>query len=206
MLNKNIFLILTLTFIFFLTGCAADLEASESTNEASESKEEQQAAEEKTALTEGIDYIKVDRPADDFLAWDFEGNEVRLSDFRGNIVYLYFWATWCGPCREKLPVIQEFYDAHKDENVVLLAVSSTVVELRGGTDAQAAQKQVQSFIEGNEFTFPVLLDRNSEAWDIYQQRGIPVNYIIDKEGIVRFLRPGAYTGIEQMRAFLDILE
>jgi len=186
----KILIVISLSIVLFLGGCA----------------EQNEPQEDQTALVEGIDYIKIDQVAEDFTAWDFEGNQVQLSDYKGNIVFLYFWATWCGPCREKMPMIQEFYEEFKDQGVVVLAVSSTVVELRGGTDAVAAQVQVKRFIEENGFTFPVVLDRYSEGWEIYQQRGIPANYVIDREGMVRFYRPGSYADKQQMIEFLNLIE
>jgi cytochrome c-type biogenesis protein len=206
-------LIVILLFIVLLSGCTVRNEPREAKNvqdgvsaqpNASAAQNDSQA--EQIALTEGIDYIKIDQPAEDFTAWDFEGNEVQLSDYKGNVVFLYFWATWCGPCREKMPMIQEFYEDHKNQGVVVLAISSTVVELRGGNDANIAKDQVKRFIEDNGFTFPVLLDRYSEGWEIYQQRGIPANYVIDREGIVRFFRPGSYLDKQQMIEFLRLAE
>jgi len=105
-----------------------------------------------------------------------------------------------------LPAIQEFYEQHKDDGVVVLALSSTVVELRGGQDFEAAKRQVHQFIEENGYTFPVLFDRHNDAWSIYQQRGIPVNYVIDREGVVRFLRLGSYADKQQMIEFLRLAE
>lgn len=186
----KLLIVVSLFIVLFLSGCA----------------EQNNQQPDQTALVEGIDYIKIDQPAENFTAWDFEGNEAQLSDFKGNVVFLYFWATWCGPCREKMPMIQEFYEEHKSQGVVVLAVSSTVVELRGGSDPNTAKDQVKRFVEENGFTFPVLLDRYSEGWKIYQQRGIPANYVIDKEGVVRFFRPGSYLDKQQMVEFLRLAE
>ena len=232
----KILIVVSLSIIFFLSGCVAQnepqaeqniLDGNDAKPSESGAQSERQESEnvrdgnnaqsnanadqddpqrDQSALIEGFDYIKIDQPAEDFTAWDFEGNEVQLSDYKGKIVFLYFWATWCGPCREKMPIIQEFYEEHKDQGVVVLAVSSTEVEMRGRKDADAAQDQVKRFIEENGFTFPVFLDRYSEGWKIYQQRGIPVNYVIDREGIVRFLRPGPYTDKQQMVEFLRLIE
>jgi len=208
----KILIIVSLSIMLFLSGCTARIEpqGDQDTNvQPDENAVKDELQEDQAALVEGIDYVKIDQPAEDFTAWDFEGNEVQLSDYEGNVVFLYFWATWCGPCREKMPIIQEFYEEHKDQGVVVLAVSSTVVEMRGGNDAdaaEAAQDQVKRFIEENGFTFPVLLDRHSEGWDIYQQRGIPANYVIDREGVVRFFRPGSYLDKQQMIEFLRLIE
>jgi len=94
--------------------------------------------------------------------------------------------------------MEEFYEEYKDEDVVVLAVSSTSVELRGGTDDKAAEKKVRSFIQEHGYTFPVLLDRDDEAWKIYYRSVVPANYIIDKEGIVRYFKMGAFSGKQEM--------
>lgn len=145
----------------------------------------------------------MDIPMEDFQAVDFEGNKVKLSDYKGKIIFLNFWATWCPPCREEMPDMQEIYDKYKDQDVVILAVNSTSVELRGGTDSDKAEKQVRKFIKDNGFTFPVLFDKEDEAWSIYQQRGIPTNYIIDKQGIIRYAFAGAFQGKEHMEQLIE---
>lgn len=182
--------LLTMLVVFLIAGCARQDATQQNQN----------------GLTESLDYVKIDEPAENFIAWDFEGNEVQLSDFKGDVVFLYFWATWCGPCREKMPMIQEFYEEYKDQGVVVLAVSSTTVELRGGSDADAARNQVKGFIDEKGYTFPVVLDRYNEGWEIYQQRGIPANYVINREGRVMFFRPGSYKDKQQMVEFLKMAE
>jgi len=184
---KHLIVFTIMTFLFF-AGCVSQEEPLDSSE----------------PLTSGIDFIPIDQPLTDFTAWDLEGNEVQLADYKGDVIFLYFWATWCGPCRASIPTIQEFYEEHKDSGVVVLAVSSTQVELRGGTDPEQAEQQVEAFAEEKGITFPILLDRYSEGWQIYQQRGIPANYVIDEDGIVRFFRPGPYESKQQMIDFLTL--
>lgn len=145
----------------------------------------------------------MDLAMEDFEAVDFEGNTVKLSDYKGKIIFLSFWATWCPPCREEMPWMQEIYDEHKDQDVVILAVSPTSVEMRGGDDSDRAENQVRKFITENGYTFPVLLDKEDKAWSVYQQRGIPANYVIDKQGIIRYSIPGAFRSKEQMETFIE---
>ena len=102
--------------------------------------------------------------------------------------------------------MEEFYKEYKEKEVVLLAVSPTSVELRGGNDAEEAENRVRDFIESNGYTFPVLLDKDDEAWAIYQQSGVPANYIIDREGIIRYLKIGAFSSKEEMERFVKAIE
>lgn len=148
-------------------------------------------------------YAAINLPSEDFELQDLEGNLVRLSDLRGQVVFLNFWATWCPPCREEMPHMQVFHERYQDQDVVVLAVSPTSVELRGGSSSSRAERQVRAFIEEEGFTFPVLLDTEDAVWSVYQQRGIPVNYVIDAQGMVRYLKPGAFLSVEEMEAFLE---
>ena len=68
-----------------------------------------------------------------------------------------------------------------------------------------AEEKARKFVEEEAYTFPILLDRDDSVWAVYQQRGIPANYIIDKEGIVKYLKPGAFLDMEEMEAFAKAL-
>ena len=102
--------------------------------------------------------------------------------------------------------MEHFYKEYKEKGVVLLAVSPTSVELRGGKDAEEAEKRVRDFIESIGYTFPVLLDKDDQAWAIYQQSGVPVNYVIDRDGIIRYLKIGAFLNKEEMERFVKAVE
>lgn len=145
----------------------------------------------------------MDIPMEDFEAVDLSGDSVKLSDYKGKIIFLNFWATWCPPCREEMPVMQQIYEDYKDEDVVILAVNPTIVELQGGRDSDRAQKKVKEFLADKDYTFPIFFDEENKAWSIYQQRGIPVNYIIDKQGIVRYGFSGAFQNREQMELLIN---
>lgn len=148
-------------------------------------------------------YAVIDQPIEDFELKDLNGNTVKLSDYSGKIVFLNFWATWCPPCRDEMPYMQKFYDKYKDEDIVILAVNPAMVENQGMGDSKKAEKKVRKFIDDNKYTFPVLLDSEDTAWSFYQQRGIPANYIIDTEGMIKYLKPGAFSGVDEMEAFAE---
>lgn len=145
----------------------------------------------------------LDIPAVDFEAIDLEGNKVKLSDYRGKIVFLNFWATWCPPCLEEMPLLQEIHERYQGQDVVILAVSPTTLQLRGGTDDREAERQVREFIKEHGYTFPVLLDQGDKVWKIYQQRGIPTNYVIDAHGVIRYGFMGPYHSIEHLEWFIE---
>jgi thiol-disulfide isomerase/thioredoxin len=101
------------------------------------------------------------------------GGNAELSSYKGKVVFLNFWATWCPPCREEMPSMEVLYQRFKDRGLEILAVNI-------GEESAA----VQSFIRTNRFTYPVPLDRNSRISTLYGVRAIPTSYIIDREGMI----------------------
>lgn len=161
-------------------------------------------------VVEGMDYFAVDVAAKDFELEDLKGNKVKLSDYEGQIVFLNFWATWCPPCREEMPDMEEIHREYGNRGVAILAVNSTSMQLRGGSDSKKARKQVEEFIEQNGYTFPVLLDSDDKVLikynDIVPITWIPITFMIDKEGQIRYARPGPFTSKEQIEAFIALLD
>ena len=112
--------------------------------------------------------------APDFALPDVEGNIWRLSDFRGKVVLLNFWATWCPPCRAEMPSMETLYQAYKDQGFEILAVSS---------DVQGAAI-VQPFMQEYRLSFPALLDTTGRVNGMYGVRSIPTSYLVDRQGQV----------------------
>jgi len=120
----------------------------------------------------GIQIMKDKTKATNFCLKGLEGRDVELKDFNGKLVFINFWATWCGPCKEELPSMEVLYREFKDRGFVLLAISVDY----GGTTL------VKEFIANSRYTFPVLLDPNCETLDLYHIKGIPTTLIIDRKG------------------------
>jgi thiol-disulfide isomerase/thioredoxin len=123
---------------------------------------------------------RVDSPAPDFTLTDLEGKPVSLSQYRGKVVLLDLWASWCGPCRAELPDLQEVYEMYKDEEFVLLAVNQG-----------ESRETVQKFLWANGYTFPIALDGEMKVGGMYRITGLPENYFIDRDGVIRVKRIGA---------------
>ena len=104
-----------------------------------------------------------------------QGKAVNLSDYKGKVVLLNFWATWCFPCRKEMPSMQELYQIFKDRNFEILAVNMD----------KFGKEKVISFVSNYGLTFPILLDKELKTALIYEVRNIPTSYIIDKNGIIK---------------------
>jgi peroxiredoxin len=117
----------------------------------------------------------------DFTLPDLQGNAVRLSDLRGQVVLLNFWATWCPPCRAEMPSMHALYQEYREKGLEILAISSDV---RG-------KEIVAPFIARLGLTFPVLLDPRNVVGSQLWVQGLPTSYVLDKQGRVAGLEIGA---------------
>jgi cytochrome c biogenesis protein CcmG, thiol:disulfide interchange protein DsbE len=128
----------------------------------------------------------VDHEAPGFALPGLGGTMVEMKRLRGPVL-LNFWATWCVPCREELPLFEQAYRRHKDAGFVLLGVS---------IDSEVSAKDIPAYMkEGSPvvgaYSFPVALDTKQEVAWTYKLAGIPSTFFIDTDGVIRALRPGA---------------
>ena len=110
-------------------------------------------------------------PPVDFNLSDLNGNMTRLSDFKGKIVFLNFWTTWCPQCRYEMPLMQKLYSHFKDKDFAMVAINLS-----------ESAFVVKKYFEDNKLTFTALLDTISELGAPFGIRGIPTTYIIDRNG------------------------
>ena len=134
--------------------------------------------------------------APDFTFIDLSGNSVSLNQFRGHLVFLNFWTTWCPPCREEIPFIQRLYDRLKNEGLIVLTVNV-------GEDPEVVKRYVNS----QAMTFPVLLDTEGETEIPYRITGFPESYIIDPHGIIvrKVFGPENWVSPEMVEFFKRLL-
>jgi len=147
----RVFLILSLLSVFL----TADLTASEDPFKA-------------------LELIKPSRvqAARDFTVPSPDGKAIKLADYRGKVVFLNFWATWCLPCREEMPTMERLHQRFKDTGFVILAVS---------VDAEGAQV-VTPFVKEHKLTFPIGLDPKMTLAERYGVRAIPSSFLMDRKG------------------------
>ncbi|MEP0823805.1 MAG: TlpA family protein disulfide reductase [Ignavibacterium sp.] len=135
-------------------------------------------------------------PAIDFALKDLKENTVRLSDLRGKIVVLDFWATWCGPCLSSFPTLQKIYDKYKGHPSIAILAVNTWENLKG----EEMKQHVRKFMEENKYTFPVVFDEGMV--EKYGVEGIPTKFVIDQNGIIRFKDLG-FAGADAMEARME---
>jgi peroxiredoxin len=122
-------------------------------------------------------------PASEFALVDLSGKTHRLDDYRGKIVLLNFWATWCKPCTTEMPAMQACYDKLREKGFVVLAIN----ELEDDT-------KVREHIKQYGHTFPVLMDRDNQVANQYGVYGLPVSVFIDEKGIIQeYIKGGLLT-------------
>lgn len=129
----------------------------------------------------------IDTPsaAPDFTLKSATGENLRLSDLRGEVVMINFWASWCGPCRQEMPLLDEIYSQYKPMGFTILGVN---VE----EDTTKARKMLQD----NPVDFPVLFDKQSEVSKLYNIVAMPSTILVDRDGNVRYLHRGYKPGFE----------
>jgi peroxiredoxin len=142
-----------------------------------------------------IQVLNQPRDLHDFTLPLLGGENVTLSSFKGNVIVLNFWATWCPPCRVEMPSMETLYQRYKDQGLVMLAVN-----LRENDGV------VQQFIREHGYTFPVLVDRDGRTGSIYGIEAIPTTFIIDREGrIIGRIVGSIYWDTPQVFAAIEAL-
>jgi len=123
--------------------------------------------------------------APDFALKSSTGENLRLSEYRGNVVMINFWATWCGPCRQEMPLLDELYTRYERVGFSLL-----------GVNIDDDSRRAMQMVEDLGVSFPVLFDVRKEVSKLYEVEAMPVTVLVDREGNVRYVHHGYKSGYE----------
>jgi peroxiredoxin len=123
--------------------------------------------------------------APDFALKSSTGENLRLSEYRGDVVMINFWATWCGPCRQEMPLLDELYTRYERVGFSLL-----------GVNIDDDSRRAMQMIEELGVSFPVLFDARKEVSELYEVEAMPVTVLVDREGNVRHVHHGYKPGYE----------
>jgi cytochrome c-type biogenesis protein len=129
---------------------------------------------------------------DSFKLFDQYGNEHILSNYKNKIIFLNFWATWCPPCKEEMPYIEELYKefGENKNDVIILGITNPITkENPNGQDKDI--QNIKKFLKENYYTFPTVFDKTGMYFDSFKIRAFPTTYIIGKDGEIKAAIPGA---------------
>ena len=135
-------------------------------------------------LDDAVRELDLIRPSRQKIAEDFTlglagGGSFRLGEQRGQVVLINFWATWCPPCREEMPALERLYRQHKEQGLVLVAIS---------IDSDPAV--VSPYVKASKLTFPIALDPKAEVANKYGVRALPSSFVVDGQGTMTALALG----------------
>lgn len=129
----------------------------------------------------------VGQPAPDFALRSWDGGNMRLSEHSGEVVLINFWATWCGPCRQEMPLLDEIYGKYRRAGLVLFSIN-----LDEASNLDAAREMAKTL----RVSYPVLFDARKEVSRAYRASTMPLTVLIDREGVVRYVSEGYKVGYE----------
>lgn len=169
-------------------------------NEEENAGADQSGGEETQESEDEAEQQKTPAPLADLELTDQFGNTHTLSDYKGKVIFLNFWATWCGPCRNEMPDIQKLYDEYsaqgEDAEVVILGIAGP------GIGQEKSAEEIADFMTENGYTYPVLMDTSGEMFTQYGISAFPTTFMIDKDGNVYGYVPGQMTE-DIMRSIID---
>ncbi|MDZ4720175.1 MAG: redoxin domain-containing protein [Roseiflexaceae bacterium] len=141
---------------------------------------------------------EVSRPAPDFALPGLNGGTIKLSDYRGKVVLVNFWGTWCEPCKEETPALQAAYTDLQSQGFEIIGVNLYSQETGG-------DKAVRAFLDPYGITYPIALDSAGDIARAFQISPIPTSYFVDPSGNIRFVKVGTLKAAE-VRALFERLQ
>lgn len=124
-------------------------------------------------------------PAPDFTLASNQGKNMRLAEMRGDVVMINFWASWCGPCRQEMPILEELYSRYSRAGFTIL-----------GVNVEPDPADADKILKDIKVSFPVLYDTESKVSQLYNVEAMPSTVLVDRDGNMRYLHRGYKPGYE----------
>ena len=126
-----------------------------------------------------------EKAAPDFTLKSLKGSNLKLSEFRGDVVMINFWATWCGPCQQEMPILNDLYLKYRDEGLTML-----------GVNVEKNTSKAADMIRELRVVYPVLFDKQSQVSKDYNVDDMPTTVLVDRDGNLRYVHQGFKSGNE----------
>jgi len=123
--------------------------------------------------------------APDFTLKSLEGGNLRLEEYRGQVVLINFWASWCGPCRQEMPLLDRLHHRYEDTGFAVL-----------GINVEGEVGPAQEIVDRTNVTFPILIDDGQKVSEMYNLEAMPSTVVVDRDGVVRYIHRGYVPGDE----------
>lgn len=134
--------------------------------------------------------------APNFTLETVDASSYSLSDLRGQVILINFWASWCPPCQAEMPDLLKVYEDYNQEGFIILAINSTI---------QDTLEDARSFVQVNQLSFPILIDPTGEVTEAYQIRALPTSLFIDRNGVVQEIFIGGPLPEALLRKHIELL-
>jgi len=123
--------------------------------------------------------------APDFTLKSLDGGNLRLEEYRGQVVLINFWASWCGPCRQEMPLLDRLHHRYEDTGFAVLGIN-----VEGDSDS------AQEIVDKTKVTFPILIDVGQKVSELYNLEAMPRTVVVDRDGVIRYIHLGYKPGDE----------
>ncbi len=127
--------------------------------------------------------------APDFTLKSKDGNNIKLNEYRGDVVMINFWASWCGPCRQEMPALEQLYSKYKDLGFVIL-----------GVNLDEDSNKAIAMLDKTSVSFPILFDETKQVSKLYNVSAMPTTFLLDRNGKLRYLHKAYKPGYEHKYA------
>ncbi len=137
--------------------------------------------------------VQVNDPAPDFTLPSLDGGNLRLQEYRGQVVLVNFWASWCGPCRQEMPLLERMHQRYQDAGFAVL-----------GVNVEGEERPARTLAQQTGVTFPILIDVGQQVSERYDLGAMPSSVVVDRDGKVRYVHLGYKPGDEAK--YLEVIQ